>query len=510
MAAERNAWPVGWGLIIALICVVLSLGGSASGKPTAAMSAPSTDALIERGVAALHAKELPTAQSLFEAAYLQEQRPLLLFHLGQVAQSDGRPIDAEDYFRRFIFDPNVVSSSPEYALAQAALNTLPTSKGELTVQGSPLGVVRIDNRLVGVLPLSHPVTLVPGAHNLTLTKGKRTTQATVSILEDRPTSAQFGTASDYVLVSHPPVVVVEVRQEVPDTDSASKLRDQMENAVRRAGLAIRPLSVILAKQPQFADYLATLETPREQTLLGKADFVLLLQQRRSVAGPIPTCSLRVAMYAPEVLLPATEVQVDMPCTARPEASRIAPLLDQVIGNALSRPRGTLQIIPQPLRAEVRVHDILLRSGTKSIELWHGTYDVAVQLAGHQAAKLSVVVDSSEPKIVPVNLVPLVPVVRSTVPTPQPVQPPRRPLWRMVTGGVLLAGSAVMLGVGGYATVIDGRCVAEPMAPVSECPHLVDSKSVGIGMLSAGAGLLIGGGLLMTLPVPSRNHSGQSK
>ena len=161
MAAERNAWQVGWGPILALICVVLSLGGIASGKPTAAVSAMSADALIERGVAALQAKELPTAQSLFEAAYLQEQRPLLLFYLGQVAQSDGRPIDAEDYFRRFLFDPNVVVSSPEYALAQAALNTLPTSKGELTVQGSPLGVVRIDNRLVGVLPLSHPVILAP-------------------------------------------------------------------------------------------------------------------------------------------------------------------------------------------------------------------------------------------------------------------------------------------------------------------------------------------------------------
>lgn len=510
MAAERNAWPVGWGPILALICVVLSLGGIASGKPTAAVSAMSADALIERGVAALQAKELPTAQSLFEAAYLREQRPLLLFYLGQVAQSDGRPIDAEDYFRRFLFDPNVVVSSPEYALAQAALNTLPTSKGELTVQGSPLGVVRIDNRLVGVLPLSHPVILAPGAHNLTLTKGKRTTKATVSILEDRSTSAQFGIDSDYVLVSHPPVVVVEIRQEFPDPDSASRLRDQMENAARRAGLAIRPLSVILARQPQFADYLATLGTPREQGLLGKADYVLLLQQFRSVAPLVPSCSLRVAMYAPEVLLPAAEAQVDTPCAALPEASRMAPLLDQVIGTALSRPRGTLQIIPQPLRAEVRVHDILLRSGTKPVELWHGSYDVAAQLAGHQAAKLSVVIDSSEPKVIPVNLVPLVPVVRSTVSAPQPVQPPRRPLWRMVTGGVLLASSAVMLGVGGYATVLDGRCVTEPMAPVLECPQIVDSKSVGVGMLSAGAGLLIGGGLLITLPVSSRKNSSQSQ
>ena len=208
--------------------------------------ARTADAELELGITALRAQNFAESQVHLESAYLLEQRPLFLYHMGSLAQTDNRPVDAEDYFRRFVSDPNVEPTSPEYAIAQKALLQPSSLTGELTVQGTPLGVLRVDGRLVGTLPLSHPVTLKPGAHEVTLSVGKRIAKASVSIQEDRPAQIQFGIDSDYVLISHPFVVVLDAKSANPKMSNL--LRDQMVGLVTglanaaRAGLSLAALA----------------------------------------------------------------------------------------------------------------------------------------------------------------------------------------------------------------------------------------------------------------------------
>jgi hypothetical protein len=456
--------------------------------------ARTADAELELGITALRAQNFAEAQVHLESAYLLEQRPLFLYHMGSLAQTDNRPVDAEDYFRRFVSDPNVEPTSPEYAIAQKALLQPSSLTGELTVQGTPLGVLRVDGRLVGTLPLSHPVTLKPGAHEVTLSVGKRIAKASVSVQEDRPAQIQFGIDSDYVLISHPFVVVLDAKSANPKMSNL--LRDQMEKAVHRAGLASRSLAVVVSKQPQLADYLASLGTEKEHPITGKVDYVLRVEY-----GAASLCTLRAVMYAPDVLFPAAGEQVDVDCRSEDVSLSLGPLLDRLLGKALSRQRDTMQIDPKPSDAAIRLRDLDLGTGPRTLVLWHDSYQVSARLAGYDTVQRTFEMNGNAPKVLPI-------VLTKTAPAVAKVDPPtvtKRPLWKIGIGSALLVGGVVLVSVGGYALAIDGRCVMEPVAPVVECPQLVDSRPAGIAMLSVGGGLLLGGGLAFAIPSSRSKH-----
>lgn len=495
MRESHNATSLRRLFVLILVAIVMpAVVANARPTPPDAASPKTVESMQERGLSAQLAQDFAAAQGYLEAAYLIEQRPLLLFLLGRLAQADKRPIDAEDYFRRFVADPHADPGSAEYAQAQAELAALYPPSGELFVQGTPLSVLRVDKRMVGVLPLSHPVTLAPGAHEVSLSQRTRTLKAAVSLQEGRPTLVQFGTDSDFALISHPFVAVLAVNAEQPALLSA--LREQMESAVHRAGLSSRPLALAQARQPLFARYLAALGTTAEHTLASKTDYVVLVQQQ--TGSP---CSFRVAVYAPDVLLPAAEDLLDIGCDA--VASRMGAVLDALLTKALARPRQSVQLASQPAGAALHIDGIRLETPAQPINLWHGTYDLSATLTGYQPLQRRVSIDDSTPKTLAIPLSPIVVApVASALPPPVPAPRKGRPLARLLTGGALLGSAALLFAIGGYGLAIDGRCVAEPMAPVIECPQLVDAKPAGIALVSIGAGMLLGGGILLALPAPS--------
>ncbi len=88
----------------------------------------------------------------------------------------------------------------------------------------------------------------------------------------------------------------------------------------------------------------------------------------------------------------------------------------------------------------------------------------------------------------------------------------RPTWRLATGGVTLGLGAVLIGLGAGALVKDGQCVttldtglcaASLGADGVRAAQVYDSQSVGIGLLSSGATLLVVGAVLLALPGPRR-------
>ena len=61
----------------------------------------------------------------------------------------------------------------------------------------------------------------------------------------------------------------------------------------------------------------------------------------------------------------------------------------------------------------------------------------------------------------------------------------RPWWRLGLGIGLLAGSSVLLGIGGRALDVNGRCV-DTYRWALKCSSVADTQGLGIGLVSAGA------------------------
>lgn len=83
----------------------------------------------------------------------------------------------------------------------------------------------------------------------------------------------------------------------------------------------------------------------------------------------------------------------------------------------------------------------------------------------------------------------------------PAGPPKkRPMWRLVAGGIALGGGALMTGFGISALTYNGRCAETPLpAQDSLCLDRYVTTDVGAGLVGTGAALMIGATILMAIP-----------
>ena len=87
-----------------------------------------------------------------------------------------------------------------------------------------------------------------------------------------------------------------------------------------------------------------------------------------------------------------------------------------------------------------------------------------------------------------------------VPLPRPTESRYRwPLWRTLTGSVLLVGGGILLGFGGSALSVDGVCVPTPPPGVLACRRYYDTKDKGTALVTSGVLTAIGGVLFATIP-----------
>lgn len=88
---------------------------------------------------------------------------------------------------------------------------------------------------------------------------------------------------------------------------------------------------------------------------------------------------------------------------------------------------------------------------------------------------------------------------SRPPAPVRLERAQRPVWRLATGGVLLAGGAALLGFGGGALAVDGQCIDSAPPPMKSCHFDYATGSLGLGLLIGGAVAVGAGALLVAWP-----------
>ena len=145
-----------------------------------ALAAPAAPAVSASG-AAPAAAACARGRAETESAYRKRPDPALLCELAQCARADRDDVAAIDLYRRCLSGPHASVPAALQSEATAAQQQIPADVGELLLSGPAASAVLLDDRLVGVLPLSERLLLRPGEHRVTIEQGAARISGTVRV-----------------------------------------------------------------------------------------------------------------------------------------------------------------------------------------------------------------------------------------------------------------------------------------------------------------------------------------
>ncbi len=449
-----------------------------------------------------------------EAAYRQAPTPELLYKLGIFAQLLGRSIESQDLMRRYLADPLTVPGAAGWQEAEhiVALPRLPS--GEVQVVADEEGLLLVDGRLVGALPLALPLLIPVGKHLISLEMPDKTMKGTVEVLDGRGAEMRFNRASGAVVVTLPPAVIVlaEYAGAAAPPELMRRVEETTEKAIQRAHLASYGKAAALRRRPQLAGCLTTLACQAKLAVQTDADYVLALRLERRMSTAEYVLNLQlIDAEVEDVAASATESCAR--CTAEQLTTQLGNILQRLFKEGPGRPHGSLLVRSEPPGAEVRKGDRVLGQTPYEHAAYVGAQELTVHRPDYAPETVRIVVQEGKKATADVALAYvepspaalLSPKVSSDPPLPRPR---KRPRWRLITGGVAVGVGLLLAGYGLSGLVIDGQCVSPPDPPAINCRDRFDTLAIGAGLVGTGAALSVAGVVLLALP-PSGGGSSQA-
>lgn len=524
----RNRTP-GWALLLVLTLAAMHPRQADAGRPSPAnprSAALAAKRLLGTGIAALAARNFAEAEAALSQSYRLATTPDILFYLGALAFAQGRTLDAHDLMRRYLAErePDSTSVSPsttEVREAQRVLSLPVPPHGKLDVLGDGGALVSLDGRLVGSLPLGRPLLVAPGAHKIGLESGSQRAEESVQVSANRFIEVRYNAAAHTFLVDLLPVALV-LDSAAGGPGESVKLRWQ---ALKRT-LYSEHMSAIDREQA-----LDVLRDPVVEQCLERRDCQLTLAQGSGVdyllaVTPRGDASgggrgLVLELFDVEVGDLAARAAPDCEgCDAERTLAAVVAAVPPLLQSGRSRPRGRLRVTSQPADAEVYLDKRRLGRTPLSHSAWAGPHELELRLPGHlpHQRSLSIPEASQGNAAVEVALLPepatvtkLVIVTQGPPPAPRAIRRPGQWAGRVV-GSSLFLGGLTLLGFGASALSVNGRCALAPEPPIVVCPEILQTTTVGGGLIGGGIGLLLSGaGLVLGLElrqhlVGARNRS----
>ena len=488
-----------WLLLLLTWCGAMTPQAAArSGGGAAEPKGHKLEMLRRDGEAALGRKDLVAAERAFTEFYRLTRRPIGLLHLGLLAHAKGQLLQAQDLLRRFQSDPRLSPEANEEVVAEAQrILALPRPAcGKINVIGDIGPLVFLDGRLLGTLPLSRPLLAAPGKHTLDIEDGTHRQQAEIDVAIGRYLEVTYARSNVALLSVEKPGALVLERYSGLLGDAEAPLRQAVEDLLQSSGLSPLPLSVVLEQlaRPSAG---ACVETAACQLKLARdseIDYVLSIKLSQS--APNEPWRLQLEYLDVEVGdLAASSEEECAQCDAARSIAMIKKAVPLLVTEALRRPRGELEVKTTPAGALVRLASRELGTTPLVKPTWIGSFEVEVTLDGYEAQRLPIVVSPGAKATLSVALSP-------EIAEPPPVVPvfiPRRPRWRLGLGGVARGAGALLIGFGGGALAIDGRCVDSPPNPLAFCDQIYSTGFAGAGFTAVGGALLLSGTVLLALP-----------
>lgn len=482
-------------LIIAVVGLLPLSGRDAQARHGAPGRTASEQAqrLRADGAAALAEHKLEAARQALDESYERYPASETLYYLGQLALAEGHPIEAQDLMRRFVHELGAGIEPNQKQEASRVLTLAATSPpyGELEVFGSQGALVRVDNRLLGVLPLSQPMLVPSGVHTVQLNLGPRHFAGPVEIRTGRTAQLRFDLQTGVAVVTLPPtILLIQDYGASPAAlqDAWARAADQ---AIRAEQHAVLHPQAALVRAPELTPCIRMHRCQVQLMQRNEVDYTLVLSLLSPIAAAPKNSGANSAENSGGTAAPGGVVlrgelldssmgedladAVNQPIDpAKPEqaAALVGGLVTRLLKEGRARPRGTLEVQSTPPGSQV-----LLPRGFAGVTpyerpAWAGPYEVVVQKFGYKPARLTANVEADKKETLQVNLELL------------PAPPPRRPRWRTVTG-------AVAIGVGGTLILL-----SLPSLPSGD----TDKLATDAALISLGAVLTVGGVLLLTLPL----------
>ena len=533
-------------LLILLLAVLLAMPSrEALGK--GAQSAQ-VSALVQRGEAALQSGDLVTAEQALTAAYRQTPHAELLFQLGRLAAAQEQLLSAQDLMRRYLNDPAATPDPVKAAEAQKVLARPRPPSGKVRVQGDRGGLVLLDGRLLGRIPLVQPLLAAPGRRTVAIQYPGKLLDVPIEVVAGRMVDIQCTRATGAIFLATPPALLL--LSELPEM--APALLDQFLDAVERAAqgrqLTILKTEALLTLDPE----LKNLPEPKAQAELkkclsepeclqrllrqAKLDYALRVRAKavdippeNKVTDKSETPRPKQWEFATELLhvnvlgSASTQSESCAPCTEQRAAAALQEAVSRTLAVGLTRPRGTLTVSSEPPGAQVWLGERLLGQTPLSLSTWSGEYTLELRQPGRAPVRRTIGVEAGKTATIGASLPaaepppdqttpsPAVPILPSPTPAPRHWERGPRPRWRLVVGATSLA-IGVALTVAGVVALADRESrncypilVMGMLIPPPGCETGVGDveRNLGISATTFGGAFLFTGVGLLAWPGPRR-------
>ena len=508
-------------VFIAAWCALMPVAAQGRSARASGGSAAIPDAAAEqRAQQALAAGEAAFAQGTLKLASDKAAESLRLAPsaealrlLGRVALAEGRQLDAQDLLRRYLADPDLESDdqSPAQNEARRLTATLPTSSGQLKILGDAGTQVILDGRLVGVLPLPLPLLVAVGSHKVELVRGRVRLEDEVRVPLGRLAELRSDTGRSALITSVLPGVVLLDEYRGIDAAMEQRLNRAAESAVESEHLSLLPRELVLeaAGEPPPGPCLDEARCLMTLVERSQADFLLRLRVQRQAGPPSQPANdwqIELQLWDAETgMVAASNAQSCERCEIEKASRTLADMFAPVYKRAVARPRGRLELHSEPSGALVTIDGRKFGTTPLEMPLFAGSAKMTLKMEGYQDVTQDVAITEGEPTRL---TLPLTAVPKPPPSLPPPPPPPQkglpRPLWRLVTGSVVLAGGLLGIGIGAGALAVDGHCanpysLSGPTDPPACLQKFVGTSVLGDVLLPIGGALVLGGTLLLALP-----------
>lgn len=512
--------PVACVLLAALLGDPRVGAGAPERPPTNARARQRAQKLFDQGVAALSQRSFATAEQWLAAAYRLAPSAEALFYLGALAFAEGRVLAAQDLMRRYLADPHLdaAAGTPELAEAQRILAMARPPHGKLQVVGEVGTVVLLDGRLAGSLPLSRPLLVVPGSHQLAFEWSGGRQDESVDVPASRFVELRHNAASRTVLVSQLPGVLVLDGYDGVSREAQGRLRRALEEAVQGEHYSVveREAALDEARDPQLTGCLEQEACQLQLAERSGVELVLLSRVVQGAAGAAGTGVRLRVLDAKIGELAATRDSECSGCSLEQISSNITNNILPLLLQAKERPRGALAVVSTPPGAEVRLTSQqggrLLGRTPLLVPTWAGPRELELTLSGYQATRSRVEVAEGQSTSLRVELEPVRAVAAPAVSpapvvaAPAPVRGREVPRLASLAGGsAALAVGLLGLGFGLSALVTSGHCYGFMPEEGGACLDVYRTGTVGAALTGAGSLFLVGGALLIAIPELRRRH-----
>lgn len=377
----------------------------------------------------------------------------------------------------------LIASAPS-ASAQALKESM-----DVVVNGPPGALLLMDGQAKGTLPLPVNLSVPAGQHRFRLQLGKQSVESDLLNFQGSGQAELNLTLSARTLVA-----TLRITDGLLWLTSHETLRPLIAESIAQSASKHHAVLISGEREKQYlrnqTEILKCFEECGSSAPLlpeGQVSYALLVQIENGTPDASPSCLVRASLLDIRTReVSARTEEPATPCRIAELSAVSARLTSTLLQDTLTRPRGTISVTSNPPGARVRIDGRWIGMTPLQQEVFSGTRVIEVECEKYVTQQQKVAIESGDTATVQAALVRL------------PSAPLPRPLWRLVSGGILIGGGLLTMGFGGAALGIHGTC-QDSSKDAATCSPYYNTQGVGIGLLSAGAILTAGGALMIAIP-----------